>query len=176
MQKYFRISFIAGLISASISFIYFVGSNLFGINPLGGSKAFGYILMVILFFPALWYFRKNYLNNEMHFHQAFALAFLMNLFACLLFCLFIWVDLSFIDPNLIVRHITESKLFFSSIKDDFVKTNSLEAFNISLASLDKLTIGDIVYDEFKKRFLIISFFVLLVSFVMRRSPSWAVSK
>lgn len=149
---------------------------MFGINPLGGSKAFGYILMVILFFPALWYFRKNYLNNEMHFHQAFVLAFLMNLFTCLLFCLFIWIDLSFIDPHLFVRHITESKIFFSSIKDDFVKTNSLESFNISLASLDKLTIGDIVFDEFKKRFLIISFFVLLVSFVMRRSPSWAVSK
>ena len=70
----------------------------------------------------------------------------------------------------------ESKLFFSSIKDDFVKTNSLEAFDISLASLDKLTIEDIVFDEFKKRFLIISFFVLLASFVMRRSPNWAVSK
>ena len=84
--------------------------------------------------------------------------------------------MSAIDTQLLVRHITESKMFFSSIKEDFVKTNSLEAYEISLSSLDKLTVIDIVKDEFMKRFLILLFFVMLVSFVMRRTPNWAASK
>jgi len=176
LQKYIKYSLLAGIASAFLSLTYFVVSNLFGLNPLGGSKAFGYFLMVLMFFPALWHFRKTYLNNEMHFHQAFVLAFLMNLFTCFFFSFLIWFYMSTIDTDLLMRHITESKMFFSSIKEDYVKVNSLEAFNVGLASLDKLTIGDIVFDEFKKRFLIITFFVLLVSFIMRRSPHWAVSK
>ncbi len=176
MLKYFKYSLVAGLASALVSIIYFTLSIAFGFNPLGGSKAFGYILMVLMFFPALWHFRKNYLNGEMHFHQAFFLTIQINLYSCLFFVLFVALYLNVLDPSLLVRHITESKMFFASIKDDFIKTNSLEAYTISLASIDKLTAFDIVKDEFMKRFFILLFFVMLVSFVMRRTPEWAASK
>jgi len=166
----------AGFIAAALCAVYFYASLALDINPLGGSKAFGYIIIVAVFILALWHFRKTYLNSEMHFHQAFFLSFLMNFVSCLVFAGFVGFYLKFLNPELLARHIAESKLFFASIREDFVKTNSLKAYQISLASLDKMTVSDIMWDEFKKRFLILLFFVLLVSFMMRRSPDWASSK
>ena len=176
MLKYFRYAVFAGAVSAAFCVGYFYISLAMGMDPLGGSKAFGYLLMVLMFFPALWYFRKQHLANEMHFHQAFFLSFLMNFFACLFFVSFIAFYLEYLHPELLLRHIRESKLFFASVKQDFVKTNGLPAYEVSLASLDKLTAVDIVMDEFKKRFFILLFFVLLASFMMRRSPNWANAK
>lgn len=167
---------IAGALSAALSVVYFYVSLAMGVNPLGGSKAFGYLLMVLFFFPALWYFRKEYMGDELHFHQAFFLSLLMNLFACLLFASFVGFYLKFLHPEFLVRHITESKLFFASLKEDYVKTNGLVAYNFNLASLDKMTVADIVMDEFKKRFFILLFFVMVASFMMRQSPNWANSK
>jgi hypothetical protein len=167
---------IAGAISAALCVVYFYGSLTMELNPLGGSKAFGYLLMVLLFFPALWYFRKEYMGEELHFHQAFFLTLLMNFFACFLFASFVGFYMKFLHPEFLARHIAESKLFFASLKEDYVKTNGLEAYNFNLASLDKMTVADIVMDEFKKRFFILLFFVMVASFMMRQSPNWASSK
>jgi hypothetical protein len=176
LLKYFRYAFLAGAVSAAFCIVYFYVSLALGLNPLGGSKAFGYLIMVLLFFPALWYFRKEYMANELHFHQAFFLALLMNFFACVLFASFVGFYIQFLQPDFLTRHIAESKLFFASLKEDYVKTNGLEAYQFNLASLDKMTVADIVMDEFKKHFFILLFFVMVSSFMMRQSPNWANSK
>lgn len=176
MNKYVSYSFFAGLISAIVGAIYFGLSLVYGINPIGGSKAFGYILMLLLFFPSLWYFRKFYLNGEMHFHQAFFLILLIDFVSCILYALFIWLYLELISPDLLTRHIGESKLFFKLIKDDYIKTMGKEAFNVSLKALEEVRAIDIAIDEFWKRFIVLLIFGFIISFIMRKSPAWAKSR
>lgn len=147
-----------------------------GTNPLGGSKVFSYFIMLSFFFGLLWYFRTSILGGELHFHQGFAVVIIEHFTACIGFSLFIYLYLNFINIDLLTRHKMESVSFLQFIEKDFVKTSGVEAYNQGLKDLEKITPLDIALDEFKKRFFILLFFVLLASFIMRRSPTWSVSK
>ncbi len=60
-------------------------------------------------------------------------------------------------------------MFISSMKNDYLKTMSLESFNEGLISLEKITVADIMWDEFYKRFFILLIFAVIAAFVMRRT-------
>ncbi|MBC7390456.1 MAG: DUF4199 domain-containing protein [Opitutaceae bacterium] len=169
MIKFFTFSFLFGVLSAIVCFLFFIAEITLNINPLGASKAFGYVLMFAMFFPAIWYFREKQLGGKIHFPQGLLFGSLMNFFACLFNSLLIGLFLTQFNPQVLESHKQESKMFITSMKTDYLKTMSLEAFESGLKSLENITVGDIMWDEFYKRFLILLIFVIIASFIMRRT-------
>ena len=93
----------------------------------------------------------------------------MNFFACLFNSLLIGLYLTQFNPQVLESHKQESKMFITSMKADYLKTMSLGAFEDGLKSLENITVSEIMWDEFYKRFLILLIFVVIASFIMRRT-------
>jgi hypothetical protein len=81
-----------------------------------------------------------------------------------------------VDKELLNRHREESQLVMQFVKEDIIKNRGKEAYEQGLNGLKTVSAFDVAIDEFKKRFLVLLFFVLLASFMMRRSPNWSMSR
>jgi hypothetical protein len=176
LAKYFKYGAIFGAISAAATMLLFVFTVLFGGNPLGASKALGYLVMLSGVFLSMWYFRTRLLNGLLHFHQAFFLGLVSHLVACVLFGAFVWLYLSALNPDLLVRHRVEALAFLEGGKVEYIKTMGEAAYKAGMDSLASLSARTIAWDEAKKRFITLLFFILLASFIMRRSPNWALTQ
>ncbi len=166
---------LAGCVSAFCCIFFFLGALILGVNPLGGTKVISYFIMLCLLFLSLWYFREKVLGGVLHFHQGFVFALLVHLIACTAFAFFIWGYLK-IDVALITRHKQESQQFMKFMEKELVKTMGQTSFDQGVKDLNAVMPVDIGFDEFKKRFFILLFFVLVSAFIMRRSPNWSLSR
>lgn len=176
MKGYLSFGVAFGLISAILCVGYFYLTLLLGNNPLGGSKAISYFLMLGVFFFLLWSFRTKEKVGILHFHQGLFVVLIEHLVACSCFALFIWFSLQHLHPDLLKRHKEESIIFLKFIQKDLVKTIGEEGFSKGLIDISSMTPVSIALDEFKKRFTVLLFFGLIASFIMRRSPNTITAK
>lgn len=171
MRSYIKYGISYGMISAILCILFFYSTLLFGNDPLGGSKAISYFFMLIIFFLVLWNFRRDEKQGVLHFHQGFFVVLVEHTVSCLLFALFVWASLMFFNPTLLDKHKEESTIFWNFIKPALIKTIGEKGFSKGLEDINMMTPTSLALDEFKKRFSILIFFVLIASFIMRRSPN-----
>lgn len=176
MKGYLKFGVVFGLVSTILCIGYFYLTLLLGNNPLGGSKAISYFLMLGVFFLLLWSFRTKEKVGILHFHQGLFVILIEHVVACSFFALFIWLSLQYLNPDLLIRHKEESTIFLKFIKKDLVKTIGEDGFSQGLMDISSMTPASIALDEFKKRLTILLFFGLIASFIMRRSTITIISK
>jgi hypothetical protein len=168
-NTYVRISAAFGLLSAVFILLYFFAFYALGKNPLLYMSTFDLLFPVIGMALAMFYYRDKLMAGKMHFWEGLFIGLLTNFVATFLSALIIYVFISFLDTDLITKHIADLQNLLVQSKQQINEQFGKGAFEGTQQRIRATSASDVALDIFIKKFLICLFATGFVAAVLRKN-------
>lgn len=168
MNRYLQSSYRFGLIGGAFCILAFLVFKWMGIDPTNFSMVFGYVLLPIFIFLGIRFFRDQMNQGQLSFSHGMSIGFLIySIIATvsglgIYFILLLYPELFEEIKSSKVAVIEENReLIISQLKE--------ESFQITYASLIKMTPLDIAFNDFIWKIIPGLFFTIIISIILRKT-------
>ena len=164
-------AFIFGVLGAINSFLLFFFFYGMGIYPFSDYHFIEFLLVALFIVLGMWYYRDLQLTRVYHFWQGLAAGFLTNLTISIVYGIFMYLFLTFAQPEFFKVHVkTMSDKWLADKKVLLAAPNmDLKRFNETLHAIAQTTPADIALDEFIKKGMFGSVIFFAASILLRRN-------
>lgn len=167
-NKLTRISFIFGLYGSLATILYFLFLYLFGYDPLDKKLIFlKYFFLIFFIIAGIKIYKDKLNNNTLRLWEGLLCGLIINLTIALLSAIFVYLFLTFIDGEVLSRHIEELVKFAESQKQQMLSMMSEETFNKFISKQYATSVFVIALDDFGMYFIGIPF-IIIIAVLLRK--------
>jgi hypothetical protein len=146
---FIKTTLLYGFMAGLATIIYFLALYVADVVPLAGKKAPSIVFTLILMILAVRHYRKQKVDEILHFWEGMIVANAMLLLGACVSALFLWVFLSYIEPSVLTQYVVESIKTFElpNVKNQFIQEMGQASYNYVLDGFRHLSSRDIAIDE-----------------------------
>ncbi|MDN3668172.1 DUF4199 domain-containing protein [Echinicola jeungdonensis] len=168
MIKYFKHSYLFGLVGAALCLLAFWVFHWVDLDPVDFTLFFACMITPIFVFVGIKNFRDTQNGQELVFAQGMTVGFVIYGLIAVLASLGVWSFLH-MDSSIFMEYRT-TKLEWLKNQESYISENvSPKAFEDTWAESEKMSIGDIALDIFLKIFMLELFFTIIISIILKRT-------
>jgi hypothetical protein len=168
MNKYISYTYQFGVIGGAVCLLAFIVFEWAGFDPTTFSMIFGYVLIPIILFVGIKFFRDKVNVGVLSFSEGMTIGLFIYSIAASVSGLGIFIIL-WIFPNFFQR-IKDSKLtLLESNKDLIFEKFNEESYQDTYASMIEMTPIDIAFNDFIWKILSGLFFTILISIILKKT-------
>jgi hypothetical protein len=158
---------VLGALNTFLLFFFFYGM---GIYPFSDYHFFEFLLVGLFIVLGMVYYRQIKGFYEFHFWQGLASGFLINLIISVVYAVFMYLFLSFAQPEFFKIHVKTMTEKWEGDKKQLLSlpNMTLESYTETLTAIGKTTPTDIALDEFIKKGMFGSVIFFAASILLRR--------
>ena len=157
-----------GLYGGLAIILYFLILYFYEYDPLDKKLFFfKYIVLVLCILAGIKIYRDKWNNNTLHLWEGLLCGLMINITIALFSAIFVYLFLTFIDGEMLGRHIDEVVQWAESNKHLKPETMSEDSFRELISRTKETTIFDIALDDFEMYFIGI-FFIFITAVLLRK--------
>ena len=143
-----------GVAAAFASFIFILLVYLTGNNPYGQYAFYTLFLLPVFLLIGIANYKRK-LEPDLTFFKGLKFSWLTALIAAVTFGLLVYIFSMAAGPEVIQKHIQEMRAMMEQNKAQFLNLpNGKQAYDLNYKGLDKITLNQLVLDNFLKMFII----------------------
>jgi hypothetical protein len=156
------------LVATLLSIIVFAGLYFFGENPLLQGRFFDFIVIPLFLFFSIKEFKDRKNGGFLQFWQGMTVGFFVYFGLALLFAVFIYIYIQFVDFNVFTDYIQDRIALIQGNKVNLIEQMGEETYYRTLDQMEKVRPLDVAIDDFYKKNLIGFFFATIISVILRK--------
>lgn len=159
-----------GAVGGALIILLFLGIYFFYANPLIVFRKFdfGFLLLPVFIFFSIREFRDYKNAGELRFWQGMTVGFLTYMVVAFCSAFFIWVFVSFFDPQLLVGYIADRTQLIEGMKDEMIAQLGESVYEQAYNEVQHVAVWEVALDDFLKKIFIGLFLTIIISVLLRK--------
>jgi len=157
-----------GLTGGFLAILQFLTLHFLDRNPLLTGKIFDIVLLLLILFFAIRYFRDYENGLRLEFLEGLKVGLLTSAILGLVSALFVFIFLTFINPGVMEAYKAERIDFLITNQDKVLENIKPELFEKTIEEIKSISIKDLVMDEILRKTIIGLFLSIVLAIFLRK--------
>lgn len=166
INRYYAAAHKFGLIGGVLCGIAFWIMYLIGVEPIGMTLVFGYLITPIFVYLGIKNFKDNYNNKQILFSHGMTVGFFIYTILALISALIIFVSLSFL-PEVLINFRTINTGMLDGRSDEIISQLSRESFDQARSSIVNMSAYDVALNDFLRKIIPGLFYTIIISVILK---------
>jgi hypothetical protein len=168
MNKYFNAAYPFGITAGTLCVCGFILMYFLQIEPISMVLVFGYIITPVFVFIGIKQFRDKFNGGELFFGQGMTVGFFVYTLMAVISASFIGVFMVF-EPEVFDSFKSMNINLLNEKKDILVEQLNQQAFDETYENIQRMSIMDVVMNDFLRKIIPGLFFTILISIILKRT-------